>query len=56
MTDARQFTFDTGRGYEVTGCAEVDGDLFDIVLSRADRQPFANGQNEFSVTLSIDED
>lgn len=56
MTDAHQFTIDTGRGYEVTGRAEVDGDLFDIALSRADGQPFANGQTEFSVTLSIDED
>lgn len=56
MSDPNQFTIDTGRGYEITGCACVEGDLLDIVLSRADRQPFANGQTEFSVTLSIDED
>jgi hypothetical protein len=34
----------------------VEGDPFDIVLSRADRQPFATGQTEFSVTLSASED
>ncbi len=56
MTDANTFTIDTGRGYEITGRACVEGDLFDIVLSRADRQPFTTGQMEFSVTLSIDED
>lgn len=56
MTDVNQFTIDTGRGYEVTGRAEVDGDLLDIVLSRADRKPFASGQTEYSVTLSIDDD
>jgi hypothetical protein len=56
MTDANQLTIDTGRGYEVTGRASVEGDLSGIVLSRADRQPFANGQTEYSVTLSIDED
>jgi hypothetical protein len=56
MTDVNQFTIDTGRGYEITGHASVEGDLLDIVLSRADRQPFATGQPEFSVTLSISED
>ena len=56
MTDANQFTIDTGRGYQVTGRASVDGDLLDIVLSRADGQPFATGQAEYAVTLSIDED
>jgi hypothetical protein len=56
MTDAHTFTIDTGRGYQVTGRAEVDGDLLDIVLSRADGQPFGNGQAEYSVTLSISEE
>lgn len=56
MTDAHEFIIDTGRGYEVTGRATVEGDLLDIVLSRADRQPFTTGQTEYSVTLSIDED
>ena len=56
MTDVNQFTIDTGRGYEITGHASVEGDLFDIVLSRADWQPFANGQTEFPVTLSVSED
>jgi hypothetical protein len=56
MTDAHEFTIDTGRGYEVTGRASVEGDLLDIVLSRADAQPFTTGQTEYSVTLSIDED
>lgn len=56
MTDANQFTIDTGRGYQVTGQAEVDGDVLDVVLSRADGQPFTTGQAEYSVTLSISED
>jgi len=56
MTDANQFTIDTGRGYEITGRASVEGDLLDIVLTRADGQPFATGQAEYSVTLSIGED
>jgi hypothetical protein len=56
MTDANQFTIDTGRGYQITGRASVDGDLLDIVLSRADGQPFATGQAEYTITLSIDED
>jgi len=56
MTDVNQFTIDTGRRYEITGHASVERDLLDIVLSRADRQPFATGQTEFSVTLSISED
>ncbi len=56
MTDAQEFTINTGRGYDVTGRASVEGDLLDIVLSRADGQPFATGQTEYSVTLSIDED
>jgi hypothetical protein len=56
MTDANQFTIDTGRGYQVTGRAAVDGDLLDIVLSRDGGQPFATGQAEYSVTLSISED
>jgi hypothetical protein len=56
MTDADQFTIDTGRGYQVTGRASVAGDLLDIVLSRADGQPSGTGQTEYSVSLSIDED
>jgi hypothetical protein len=56
MTGANQFTIDTGRGYQVTGRAFVDGDLLDIMLSRDDGQPFAAGQAEYSVTLSISED
>jgi len=56
MTDVNQFTIDTGRRYEITRHASVEGDLFDIVLSPAGRQPFATGQTEFSVTLSISED
>jgi hypothetical protein len=44
MTDVNQFTIDTGRGYEITGRASVEGGLLDIVLSRADRQPFATGR------------
>jgi hypothetical protein len=56
MADAQEFTIDTGRGYEVTGRVSVEGDLLDIVLSRADGQPFATAQTEYSVTLSIDED
>jgi hypothetical protein len=56
MTDVNQFTIDTGRGYEITGHASVEGDVLHIVLSRAGRQPFATGQTEFSVTLSISED
>jgi hypothetical protein len=55
MTDVNQFTIDTGRGYEITGHAFVEGDLFDIVLSRAGRQPFATVQTEFSVTLPVSE-
>jgi len=55
MTDVNQFTIDTGREYEITGHASAEGDLFDV-LSRADRQPFANGQTEFSVTLPVSED
>jgi hypothetical protein len=56
MPDTNQFTIDTGWGYEITGHAFVEGDLLDIVLSRADRQPFTTGQTEYSVTLSISED
>lgn len=56
MTDTNQFTIDTGRGYEMTGRTAVEGDLLDIVLCRADRQPFATGQTEYSVTISIGED
>lgn len=56
MTDVNTFTIDTGRGHEITGRASVKGDLLDIVLSRAGRQPFATGQAEYSVTLSISED
>ena len=48
MTDANQFTIDTGREYEVTGRASIEGDLLDIVLTRADGQPFATGQAEYS--------
>ncbi|MGH3191763.1 MAG: hypothetical protein ACRDPY_30645 [Streptosporangiaceae bacterium] len=47
MSDANQFTIDTGRGYELTDSACVEENLFDIVLSRAGRQPFATGQTEF---------
>ena len=55
MTDAHEFTIDTGRD-EITGHASVEGDLLDIALSRADGQAFATGQTEYSVTLSIDDD
>jgi hypothetical protein len=60
MAEHSEFTVDTGRGYAITGRASVDHDngpaLLDIVLSRADGQPFKDGQTEYSVTLSIDED
>jgi hypothetical protein len=56
MSEANEFTIDTDRGYQVTGHASVEGDLLDIVLSRADGQPFTTGQAEYSVTLSISED
>jgi hypothetical protein len=59
MAEPSEFTVDTGRGYEIAGRASVDhdnGDLLDIVLSRADGQPFQDGRTEFSVTLSIDDD
>jgi hypothetical protein len=56
MTNANQFTIDTGRGYQITGRAEADGDLPGIVLSRAGQQPSATGQTGFPVTLSIEED
>jgi hypothetical protein len=55
MTDAHEFTIDTGRD-EITGHASVEGDLLDIVLSRAGRQPFATGQMKFSDTLPVSED
>lgn len=56
MSDPKQFTIDTGRGHEVTGRAAVEDDLLDIVFTRADGQPFSNGQTEYSVTVSISED
>jgi len=56
MSDANEFTIDTGRGYQVTGRTCIDGDLLDIGLSRADGQPFTTGQTEYSITLSISED
>lgn len=56
MTDANTFIIDSGRGHEITGRAFVEEDLLDIVLTRADGQPFATGQAEYSVTLSISED
>lgn len=60
MADPSQFTIDTGRGYTLNGQASVDADngpaMLDIVLTRADGQPFASGQQEFAVTLSLDED
>jgi len=42
MTDAHEFTIDTGRGYEITGHASVE--VPGMVLSRAGRQPFATGR------------
>lgn len=56
VAEPNEFIVDTGQGYKVTGRAEVDGDHLDIVLKRADGQPFAEGDDEFSVTLSIKED
>ena len=60
MAEASQFTIDTGRGYSLNGQASVDTDngpaKLDIVLTRADGHPFASGQQEFAVTLSLDED
>jgi hypothetical protein len=59
MAERSEFTVDTGRGYEIAGRASVDhdnGDLLDIVLSRADGQPFKDGRTEYSVTLSVDDD
>lgn len=60
MAEPSEFTVDTGRGYEIAGRASVDHDngpaLLDIVLSRADGQPFQDGRTEFSVTLSVDDD
>jgi len=60
MAEPSEFTVDTGRGYEIVGRASVDHDngpaKLDIVLSRADGQPFKDGQTEYSVTLSVDDD
>ena len=60
MAEPSQFTIDTGRGYSLSGQASIDTDngpaKLDIVLTRADGQPFASGQQEFAVTLSLDED
>lgn len=59
MAEPSEFTVDTGRGNEIAGRASVDhdnGDLLDIVLSRADGQPFQDGRTEYSVTLSVDDD
>ena len=60
MAEPSEFTVDTGRGYAIAGRASVDHDngppLLDIVLSRADGQPFQDGRTKYYVTLSIDED
>lgn len=60
MAERSEFTVDTRRGYEIAGRASVDHDngpaLLDIVLSRADGQPFKDGRTEFSVPLSVDDD
>jgi hypothetical protein len=60
MAERSEFTVDTGRGYEIAGRASVDHDhgpaLPDIVLSRADGQPFKDGRTEYSVAMSVDDD
>lgn len=60
MAEPSEFTVDAGRGHEITGRASVDHDngppMLDIVLRRADGQPFKDGQTEYSVTLSVDDD
>jgi hypothetical protein len=60
MAEPSEFTVDTGRGYEIAGHVSIDHDngppMLDIVLSRADGQPFANGQTEFSITIPVDDD
>ncbi len=60
MAERSEFTVDTGRSYEIAGHVSVDHDngpaVLDIVLSRADGQPFQDGRTEFSITLSIDDD
>lgn len=59
MAEPSQFTIDTGRGYSLTGQASVDADngpaKLDIVLTGADGQPFSGGNDEVSVTLSLDD-
>lgn len=60
MPEANEFTIDTGRGYTLTGCASIDTGngpaKLDIVLKRADGQAFSGGNDEYSVTLSLDEE
>jgi hypothetical protein len=60
VAEPSEFTVDTGHGYEITGRASVDHDngpaVLDIVLSRADGQPFQGGRTEYSVTIPVDED
>jgi hypothetical protein len=60
VAEPHEFTVDTGRGYEIAGRASVDHDngpaKLNIMLSRADGQPFQYGQTEYDITLSIDED
>jgi hypothetical protein len=60
MAERSEFTVDTRRGYAIAGRAPAGHDygpaLLDIVLSRADGQPFQDGRTEFSVPLPVDDD
>jgi len=44
MIEVNQFTIDTGRGYEITGHASVEGDLFDAVALAAPQDCIIPGQ------------
>jgi len=59
MAEANEFVVDTGRGYSLAGRVSVDhdnGNMLDIEFRRTDGQPFKGGNEDFSLTLSIDED
>ncbi len=56
QTGPDEFSIDTGREYSLSGRVSVEGDLLDIVFKRGDGQPFSGGNEEFSLTISIDDD
>ncbi|MBV9451000.1 MAG: hypothetical protein JO345_34445 [Streptosporangiaceae bacterium] len=56
MAEANEFSVDSGRGYSLNGKVSVEGDLLDIEFRRADGEPFKGGNEDFSLTLSINED